>query len=33
LITDVAAGDFLRSELPEVKAYAQAFHRGEKARS
>jgi osmoprotectant transport system ATP-binding protein len=28
VVTDVAAEDFLRSELPAVKAYAEAFHRG-----
>jgi osmoprotectant transport system ATP-binding protein len=32
VITDVAAEDFLRSEIPAVKAYAQAFRRGEKDR-
>jgi osmoprotectant transport system ATP-binding protein len=30
VVTDVAAEDFLRSEIPAVKAYAQAFRRGEK---
>ena len=32
VVTDVAAEDFLRSEIPAVKAYAQAFRRGEKDR-
>jgi osmoprotectant transport system ATP-binding protein len=32
VVTDVAAEDFLRSELPAVKAYAEAFRRGEKDR-
>lgn len=31
IVTDVAAEDFLQSEIPAVKAYAEAFHRGEKA--
>jgi len=31
VVTDMAAEDFLRSEIPAVKAYAGAFHRGEKA--
>ena len=30
VVTDVAAEDFLRSEIPAVKAYAEAFHRGQK---
>jgi osmoprotectant transport system ATP-binding protein len=32
VVTDVAAEDFLRSEIPAVKAYAEAFRRGEKDR-
>jgi osmoprotectant transport system ATP-binding protein len=32
VVTDLAAEDFLRSEIPAVKAYAQAFRRGEKDR-
>jgi len=32
VVTDVAAEDFLRSEISAVKAYAQAFRRGEKDR-
>jgi osmoprotectant transport system ATP-binding protein len=32
IVTDVAAEDFLRSEIPAVKAYAEAFRRGEKDR-
>jgi hypothetical protein len=31
IVTDVAAEDFLHSDIPAVKAYAEAFHRGEKA--
>src|SRR6201999_2758476 len=30
LITNVAAEDFLGSQIPEVKAYTQAFHRRQK---
>jgi osmoprotectant transport system ATP-binding protein len=29
VVTDVAAEDFLRSEIPAVKAYAKAFRRGQ----
>ena len=32
VVTDVPAEDFLRSEIPAVKAYAEAFRRGEKDR-
>ena len=32
VVTDLAAEDFPRSEIPAVKAYAQAFRRGEKDR-
>jgi osmoprotectant transport system ATP-binding protein len=31
MITDVAADDFLNSTVPEVKAYVNAFRRGQKA--
>ena len=30
VVTDVAAEDFLGSEIPAVKAYAEAFHRGQR---
>ena len=30
MVTDVAAEDFLKSEIPAVKAYAEAFHRSQK---
>jgi osmoprotectant transport system ATP-binding protein len=29
VVTDVAAGDFLHSEIPSAKAYAEAFHRSQ----
>jgi osmoprotectant transport system ATP-binding protein len=29
VVTDVAAEDFMRSEIPAAKAYAEAFHRGQ----
>jgi osmoprotectant transport system ATP-binding protein len=33
LVADLAPGDFLHSDQPEVTAYVSAFHRGERARA